>query len=337
MMMDRFPDEIIALIYQKMSTGKTLTVGSLVSRRFRDVLWNDNHLWQLAYTEDYGDDETQMVELGLNHQNLRQIFAPPPAEFSWRRKYREHRDFFQTVLQDRKKQVKEKIRRYRRDRGVSSDLFLNWVAWAVMSPLMNAVAIPLLFTFLILRAEGVIGWSFHAVLAPADYMFLCGMCLFGFFALTAPQTQALVLWFIAAIFPVGIATIHWAAARGDWIATSGATDTPPPGLNWMYVFSPGVTMALLAIILTLVMFFANPPDRHDDRVIFAWIGVPPSLLVLAFLVLLGYKLQWGSPGFTYAYVFFPLWLLALGIEAFLVLMLSPCRSRSIWDCVRSSA
>ncbi|KAJ4459248.1 hypothetical protein PAPYR_4782 [Paratrimastix pyriformis] len=56
-------------------------------------------------------------------------------------------------------------------------------------------------------------------------------------------------------------------------------------------------------------------------------GVCVPLLAGTFLGLLGYKLQWGGPGFSFAYVFIPLWLFALGIEVALVVVSSPC-----YDC-----
>ncbi|KAJ4456580.1 hypothetical protein PAPYR_8146 [Paratrimastix pyriformis] len=264
--MDRLPNEMIPLIYQQISTGKALTLGSLVSRRFRDLLWNDNNLWKLAYAEDYGKECAHLIELYGNFRNIPSDQAPSPQnDINWRQKYKEHRDFLHMVHQDRKRRLKEDIIWYRRNNGPHLEQFFSWLAWGVMSPLLSFVAVPLLLVFVVLRAEGITGWSLHAVLAPADYIFLCGLCFFGYQALTVPQPKDILAWWLlTAIFPVAIGTTHWAAARGDWMVASSGRQTSssdvllgsPRGaqLVMQILISP---MSLARVATDVCLAFAN--------------------------------------------------------------------------------
>ncbi|KAJ4459246.1 hypothetical protein PAPYR_4780 [Paratrimastix pyriformis] len=407
------------------------------------VLWDGNDLWQQAYEEDFGDVAAQLVEVDGPQSS---------AKIPWRKKYQEHIDFLHSVHRERKRLFCERLKTARRVSGPSRDDYFNWVAWTVMSPLMTSVAIPLFLLFLILRAESAVTWSLHVIFAPADYMLFCGLCLFGKLALQfddVPALGRLLYWLITAIFPVGIATLHWAAARIDWIAASGGAEIPT-GFHWLYIFAPGMALALVLSVVVFCLlsqfsgFFESVGGGYNpgvvicgynpggvycpssagfsslwevditrvwsyaditrvwsyaditrvwsyaditrvwsyadiSRVVFCLLsqfsgffesvgggynpgvvicgyipggllpavpvqrvfrfvfsswgnsrcvaflgGVTVPHLVLAFLVLLGYKLQWGNPGFSYANVFIPLWLFALGAECMVLFVFPPC-------------
>ncbi|KAJ4459249.1 hypothetical protein PAPYR_4783 [Paratrimastix pyriformis] len=280
--MDHLPNEIINLIYRHIPGGKTLTFGSLLSRRFRDALWHDNNFWKLAYLEDFGEAPTHLIELYGDFRYIRHNIQPPPSppiDIAWRQKYRDHREFLlRTVHAERKRRIKKLIMTHRQLTGLQPHLLFNCWNWTVMNLLMSFVALPLLFVLLILRVEGVTDWSFHTVLAPADFILLCGLCHFLYLVIISNQRREfLVGWFIVAIFPVAIATIHWAAACGDWMTTSGGDR--PVSLNWMVIFSPGLAMALLSIILTVGLLKSDPDLQPEESVHFR-VVVPLLLLWL---------------------------------------------------------
>ncbi|KAJ4459243.1 hypothetical protein PAPYR_4776 [Paratrimastix pyriformis] len=318
--MERLPDELLALIYQKLRSVKALAEGSLVSRQFRSALWtNGNTLWQQVYLEDFGARAAQEVESKLPRESV--------ASISWRNKYQDQRELLRLVQCDRKKRVKAMIDQKRPPRLSKS---LQDATYIVLNPLMVFVAIPLFLVFIILRAEGVLGWSLHAIFAPADYILISGLCLYGGSALMTQDRQGRFFWcLIGSLFPVGIATLHYAAARGDWILETGGSNPAPAGLNWMYVFTPAMAL-ILGIFATLINLFCSV--SAVDRAFAFLVGTPVCLLSLAFLVLLGYKLQWGGPGFSSAYVFIPLWLFAMGLFCVLVTLalVSYGNKRGFW-------
>ncbi|KAJ4457167.1 hypothetical protein PAPYR_7467 [Paratrimastix pyriformis] len=252
--------------------------------------------------------------LGLIFQNLNSGVAIVHGK---------HLAFLKEVSQARGKLIVKRKAAKRREAGPTLKDLLNGVAWLLLNPLFTWVALPGLLALVVLRAEGAIGWSLHAVLAPADFLFLCGLAFFGFFALTDPsRTAQWVLGLITAIFPVAAGTLHWAAARADWIAASGAMQggATPGGLNWMYIFAPGMALALALAAMSLCFLSSS-----GEAFVVGGLGIGAPLVGLAFLGLLGYKLQWGGPGFLYTYAFIPLWVATLGVEAFLVKFVRPSR------------
>ncbi|KAJ4458561.1 hypothetical protein PAPYR_5762 [Paratrimastix pyriformis] len=318
--MEQLPDEVVQLIFHHLHSGSALVAGSLTSRKFRDALWSSDPLWQEAFDHEFGSEARDAVLLhGTTRIRTRLKSNQTQTDnIGWRQKYAEHNAFLKEVDQDRSRRIinaeKQKSKLY----GPQPEHWLNLIAWGFLSPIFNFVAIPLLVVLIILRAENIITWSLHAVLAPADFLFLCGFCLFGFFFLS-DRCGPFILFCVTAIFPVASATVHWAAARADWIvASGGALQSPdtPGGLNWFYIFTPAMVMALMVVGASAKYIYRG--RRTSDFFPTFFIGGLAPLLAVAFLVLLAYKLQWGGPGFLFTYTFIPLWLYPVGIETFFI-------------------
>ncbi|KAJ4460914.1 hypothetical protein PAPYR_2759 [Paratrimastix pyriformis] len=200
--------------------------------------------------------------------------------------------------------------------GAQNPQVLNWRS-LYAGPLLPLVILPALLVLLILRAEAVIMWSFHLVFIPADFLFLFGCWFFGMFTLQCNSRARPFIISCGVACLAAIPTLHWAAARGDWIAAHGnlmrSADTPG-GLNWMGIFTPMLACCIAYTVLISVPIFHYPQNLDISWFLFLLSGLP----LTAFLVLLGYKLQWGGPGFLHTYAFIPLFLYPIGLQIGLI-------------------
>ncbi|KAJ4460919.1 hypothetical protein PAPYR_2765 [Paratrimastix pyriformis] len=281
--MEQLPADLLVLIFRDLNTGKALATGSLVSRRMRDVLWTNDTLWHSAFENEFGGTATQAVETHGTARRQPGLLPPPqpstdpPASplivTGWRQKYTEHKRFLSEVESDRQARFKRRKELQRRDIAPSAEDRLNFLIWLILSPIFFYIALPLLLALIILRSENIIQWSLHAVLAPADFLFFCG--LGGFFAFTESWgSTKMVLTAISCIFPVAVATIHWAAARADWIVATGTMHSPdtPGGLNWMFIFTPGMAIAV-GIIVVANLFLPDAGTHRDDFFVVLTLGM----------------------------------------------------------------
>ncbi|KAJ4460916.1 hypothetical protein PAPYR_2761 [Paratrimastix pyriformis] len=370
--LDSLPTEVLQLIYHHLHNGLALSRACLVSRRLKAALWDNDHLWHEAFECDWGRLATTAVELHGTAQKPTDGAQNPQVQ-NWRSLYAAHHSFVGRVHQERERksaarlvakrdEYESEARRQRRERIQRQGRPMY--TFKLCSPLLPLVILPALLVLLILRAEAVITWSFHLVFIPADFLSLFGC---WFLVLLIRKCNSRELPFIISCGVACLAaipTLHWAAARGDWIAAHGnrpstgpgnshsilstaspaspasflssvmrAADTPG-GLNWMGIFAP-----MLACCIAYTVFLSLPllhrprillhphdclhdchsspspmPPRELSLGVFLLSGLP----LMAFLALLGYKLQWGGPGFLYTYAFIPLFLYPIGLQIGLI-------------------
>ncbi|KAJ4460915.1 hypothetical protein PAPYR_2760 [Paratrimastix pyriformis] len=321
--LDSLPTEVLRLIYHHLHNGVALSRACLVSRRLKAALWDNDHLWHEAFECDWGRLATTAVEL---HGTAQKHKLTDAQVLKWRSLYAAHHSFVGRVAQERERksaawlaakraEYESEARRQRRERIQRQGRQMYTLK--LCSPLLPFVILPALLVLLILRAEAVIMWSFHLVFIPADFLFLFGCWFFGLFTLQCHSRARPFITSCGVACLAAIPTLHWAAARGDWIAAHGnlmrSADTPG-GLNWMGIFAPMLACCIAYSVLISVPIIRRPQDLDLSLVMFLLSGLP----LMAFLALLGYKLQWGGPGFLYTYAFIPLFLYPIGLQIGLI-------------------
>ncbi|KAJ4460913.1 hypothetical protein PAPYR_2758 [Paratrimastix pyriformis] len=340
--LDALPADVLQIVYHHLHNGVALSRACLVSRRLKEALWDNDHLWHEAFEGDWGRLAANAVELYGTAQKTADGTPKPtqPSQvLNWRSLYAAHHSFVGRVNQERERksaarlaakraEYESEARRLRTQRQERQQM----VTFKRCSPLLSFVILPALLVLLILRAEAVIMWSFHIVFIPADFLFLFGRWFFGLFTLQCHSRARPFITSCGVACLAAIPTLHWAAARGDWIAAHGnlmrSADTPG-GLNWMGIFAPMLACCIAYSVLISVPIFYRPRSIDLSLVMFLLSGLP----LIAFLVLLGYKLQWGGPGFLYTYAFIPLFLYPIGLQIGLISALKSDRRMIALPCL----
>ncbi|KAJ4459815.1 hypothetical protein PAPYR_4215 [Paratrimastix pyriformis] len=312
---DMLPREILDLIGGFLieqclpsESGPTLVHCSLACHALRTTVWERDQLWRKAFETDFGEITARAVRkypdriLPPEDRPKTRIRSLPPGPTPWRTLYGMNVPFLRMVRAERetKKQVfvaQKKLQPQYQPPNKTSLLLTG-----VLTPLTVIGALPALIVLLILRSELVIGWSFHIILVPADV------------TLVTVALYAIAMWSdmkkscstVLAIVPGIMATLHWAAARGDWTAVHGGSATPGVWLNWLLVMLPlGVVMLAILVIWLPFIYGASSDRLHWS---FVWLA---GLHVVAFLATLAIKMQYGERTFYFAYAFIPLFLVIL--------------------------
>ncbi|KAJ4460912.1 hypothetical protein PAPYR_2757 [Paratrimastix pyriformis] len=375
--LDALPADVLQIVYHHLHNGVALSRACLVSRRLKEALWDNDHLWHEAFEGDWGRLAANAVELYGTAQKTADGTPKPtqPSQvLNWRSLYAAHHSFVGRVNQERERKSAARLAAKRAEyESEARQLRTQRQGRQLMatfkrcSPLLSFVILPALLVLLILRAEAVIMWSFHIVFIPADFLFLFGCWFFALFTRDCNSRARPFIISCSMACLAAIPTLHWAAARGDWIAAHGnrpstypgsptqAAPSHPPttppaqslihpgnirwvsdalgghprGLNWMGIFAPMLACCIAYSVLICKPILHRPQDIDLSLVMFLLSGLP----LIAFLVLLGYKLQWGGPGFLYTYAFIPLFLYPIGLQIGLISALKSDRQMIALSCL----
>ncbi|KAJ4460960.1 putative 60S ribosomal protein L8-3 [Paratrimastix pyriformis] len=294
-----FPPELVEAVYDSLATGKDLSRGALVCRRWRQVLWSNDPLWRRALVNDFSETAARYWETD--------------SRVPWRARYADQHLLTTAVRSDLDHEIA--VLTQERKKRKWSDFFFG----GILLPLVTFLALPTAITFILVRASGEEQWSYHLVFLPLDFMLLV---LAGFLwnrNSLGDLERTYLYWSGLSLVLIGV--LHWASSRMDWAYTR--VDAAPGYLNWVAIFLPLILYLVGA--LAHARRLLNPPGLAPEFRAVVTLGVIfLPLCLAATLVLLAIKIQWAidAVGFLYAYTFAPLYFCGL-LAVAMILWLQP--------------